>query len=66
MWLSICGDPDCPNKHRVEELEREVARLQAEVTRAKKARLPHWDATKRAYVDEDGCPVADQFGQSLG
>lgn len=24
MYLSVCSDPDCPNKKRVEELEREL------------------------------------------
>jgi hypothetical protein len=25
-----------------------------------------YDRTKEAYVDEDGCPVRDRFGQFLG
>lgn len=27
MYTGVCGDPDCPNKARVEELERELAYL---------------------------------------
>jgi hypothetical protein len=66
MYLLICADPNCPNERRVEELERELAALKAELHKARNARLPHWSKKHRAYVDEDGCPVADEFGQHLG
>lgn len=25
MYLKVCGDPDCPNKKKVEELERRLS-----------------------------------------
>jgi hypothetical protein len=31
MYLSVCADRDCPNLKRIEELEREVAKLRSEI-----------------------------------
>ena len=27
MYLNVCGDPDCPNKKRVEELESQLSKI---------------------------------------
>lgn len=40
MYLSICGDPDCPNLSKVTDLEREIDNLRAELKRLKD-RLNH-------------------------
>lgn len=37
MWLPVCGDPDCPNKSLVEELEQEVERLKRQLAAAREA-----------------------------
>ncbi len=33
MFLPVCGDPDCPNRRRVEELERQVRALERDVAK---------------------------------
>ncbi len=37
MYLSICGDPDCPNKREVEDLKAEVERLKVELLTTRNA-----------------------------
>lgn len=46
-------DPDLSPDH---ETNRAAAR----------ARGLRYSKTQRAYLDEDGCPTLDQFGQRLG